>query len=121
MRNFRTLIIWKTGIEIAKEAYLVAGLLPKDERFRIIDQLTRASVSISLNIAEGCSRRSEKEYRHYLSIAMGSAFEVETILKIILELNMVAKAKLEKLIQLLEEEERMLNTIIRKIKISEKS
>jgi four helix bundle protein len=118
MKNFRTLVVWKKGIEIAKEAYLVSALLPKDERFRIVDQLTRAAVSISLNIAEGCSRKSNKEYGHYLSIAMGSAFEVETILTIILELKMVDIKEVEQLQLLVNEEERMLNGLMRKLKES---
>jgi four helix bundle protein len=118
MRNFRTLVVWQKGIEIAKEAYLISEFLPKDERFRIVDQLTRAAVSISLNIAEGCSRKSDKEYGHYLSIAMGSAFEVETILTIILELKMVDPKDVEKLQLLINEEEKMLNGLMNKLKRS---
>ena len=112
MKNFRKLIVWEKGIEITKTAYQLSENLPSQEKYRIIDQLNRAALSIPLNIAEGCSRKSEKEFRHYLSISLGSAFEVETILVIIEELSMIPSNQLIKLKGLVNEEEKMLNALI---------
>jgi four helix bundle protein len=78
MRNFRKLDIWKDGIELAKETYLLSKLLPDEEKFGLKSQICRASVSVPSNIAEGCSRNSQIEYKRFLEIAMGSAFEMET-------------------------------------------
>jgi four helix bundle protein len=60
---------------------------PDSEKFGLISQMNRAGVSIPSNIAEGCSRNSEKEYKRYLEIAMGSAFELETQLIIAYDLD----------------------------------
>ncbi|MFT5242986.1 MAG: four helix bundle protein [Psychroserpens sp.] len=62
MRNFRNLEIWKNGIEIVKQIYPLSALLPSEEKFGFRSQVTRASVSIPSNIAEGCSRNSEIEF-----------------------------------------------------------
>lgn len=78
MRNFRTLDIWKNGIEIVKQIYALCDKLPSEEKFGLKSQITRASVSIPSNIAEGCSRNSDIEFKRFLEIAMGSLFETET-------------------------------------------
>lgn len=83
MRNFRKFEIWKQGIELVKLIYEVVKLLPKEENFGLKSQLSRAVVSVPSNIAEGCSRNSEIEFKRFLEIALGSLFEVETQLIII--------------------------------------
>jgi len=89
MRNFRNYEIWKECIEIVKIVYSISSLLPKEEKFGICSQIQRAAVSIPSNIAEGCSRNSEIEFKRFLEIALGSAFEIETQLLIISELKMI--------------------------------
>ena len=76
MRNFRKLKIWEQGILIVKEVYKVARELPSDEKFGSRSQITRVAVSIPSNIAEGCSRNSEIEFKRFLEISIGSLFEV---------------------------------------------
>ncbi|MFD2724853.1 four helix bundle protein [Hyunsoonleella rubra] len=78
MRDFRKLDIWKNGIELVKQVYQLSDKLPSDEKFGLRSQLTRASVSVPSNIAEGRSRNSEVEFKRFLEIAMGSLFEIET-------------------------------------------
>lgn len=63
MRNFRNLDIWKNGIQLVKQIYKISNKLPSEERFGLRSQITRASVSIPSNIAEGCSRNSEVEFK----------------------------------------------------------
>ena len=74
MRNFRKLDIWKKGIEMVKDIYQITGVFPDSERFGLISQMQRASVSLPSNIAEGCSRNSEVEFKRFLEIAIGSLF-----------------------------------------------
>ncbi len=116
MRNFRTLKIWHNGIEIVKQIYLLANELPKEEQYGLRSQITRAAVSIPSNIAEGCSRSSELEYKRFLEIALGSVFELDTQLTVIEELKLVEN--LENIKQLLEEEGKMLNGLISRLKLA---
>ncbi len=116
MRNFRTLKIWHTGMEIVKQVYLLATVFPKEEQYGLRSQISRAAVSIPSNIAEGCSRSSEIEYKRFLEIALGSLFELDTQLEIVQELDIVQKEDLESLQKLITEEGKMLNGLISKLK-----
>jgi four helix bundle protein len=78
MRNFRELKIWQKGIDIAIKTYRVTETFPKEDKFTIVQQMNRASISIPSNIAEGCSRKSEKDYFRFVEIALGSTYELET-------------------------------------------
>ena len=75
MRNFKKLEIWRNGIDIVKTIYYLSDKLPSEEKFGLRSQITRAAISIPSNIAEGCSRSSEKEFKRFLEIAMGSLFK----------------------------------------------
>lgn len=118
MRDFRKLDIWSNGIEIVKQVYRLSEKLPPEEKFGLRSQITRAAVSIPSNIAEGCSRNSEIEFKRYLEISIGSLFEVETQLIIATELKFIPEVELERLFKLLGKEARMLNSLISKIKNS---
>ena len=78
MRNFKELRIWQTGIDIAVKTFQLADTFPKEDKFGICQQMTRAGVSIPSNIAEGSSRKSEKDYARFIEISLGSNFELET-------------------------------------------
>lgn len=78
MRNFKELRIWQKGIDIAVKTFQYAETLPKEDKFGISQQMTRAGVSIPSNIAEGSSRKSEKDYARFIEISLGSSFELET-------------------------------------------
>ena len=116
MRNFRNLNIWQQGIELVTYVYEVAAQLPKEEKYGIASQICRASVSIPSNIAEGCSRNSDIEYKRFLEIALGSAFELETQLVIIQKLRFINSDSLEKIFDLLTIEQKMVNNLISEIK-----
>jgi four helix bundle protein len=81
MRNFRELNIWKDSVTLSVEIYALIKVFPKEEKFGLSSQMSRAGVSIPSNIAEGC-RGSNKELKQYLNIALGSSFELETQLEI---------------------------------------
>ena len=81
----------------------------------MIGQLTRAAVSIPANIAEGSSRNSERDFARFLQIALGSAFEVQTYLVIVKEMNWATNEKLAPIELFLEEEIKMMHSFIRKL------
>lgn len=116
MRDFKKLEIWNNGIELVKQVYKLSSSFPSEERFGLTSQITRAVVSIPSNIAEGCSRNSEIEFKRFLEIAIGSVFEVQTQLIIAKELNFLKESDSSEIEILLEKEARMINSLISKIK-----
>ena len=81
--NFRKLDIWRDGVELADLVYAITDLFPKEERYGISSQMQRAAVSVPSNIAEGSAKESTKEVAHFLGIALGSLFELETQIEIV--------------------------------------
>ena len=116
MRDFKKLEIWNNGIELVKQVYKLSRSFPSEERFGLTSQITRAVVSIPSNIAEGCSRNSEIEFKRFLEIAIGSLFEVQTQLIIAKELNFLEESDSSEIEILLEKEAKMINSLISKIK-----
>ena len=115
MRDFKKLRVWTKGIEVAKKTYLLTSEFPSNERYGLISQMNRAAVSIPSNIAEGSGRRSEKEYRRFLEIALGSAFELETQLIISKEMEWSNKENIEKLLEQVTDAQRMITGFIKKL------
>ena len=115
MKNYKELNVWKKGIEIVKATYLLSKQLPSEEKYGMISQMTRAAVSIPANVSEGSSRNSDKDYARFLQIALGSAFELQTYLEIINELNWTKTEKINELEKILEEEIKMIHAFINKL------
>ncbi|MDP4207241.1 MAG: four helix bundle protein [Bacteroidota bacterium] len=99
MRPHKQLVAWKEAIELVKLIYKLTKLFPEDEKFGIISQLRRASVSVPANIAEGAARASSKEYSHFINIALGSLSEIDTLLTISFELAYLQEIDFNKAIQ----------------------
>ena len=78
MHNFKKLNIWVNAMSLVKDVYLLTSNFPKEEKFGLISQINRCSISIPSNIAEVSSRSSNKEFSHFIKIALGSLFELET-------------------------------------------
>src|SRR5690606_24441200 len=70
--------VWQKAIELVTETYLVTKEFPKDELFGLVSQVRRCVVSIPSNIAEGCGRKTSKDFSNFLGVALGSSFEFET-------------------------------------------
>jgi four helix bundle protein len=78
IKNFRDLIIWNRSMELARNIYELCKGFPKEETYGLASQMKRSAISIPSNIAEGFNRYHNKEYVHFLSIALGSCSELET-------------------------------------------
>ncbi|MEG9329237.1 four helix bundle protein [Salinimicrobium catena] len=115
MRNFREYDVWKRGIAFTGGIYILTRDLPDHEKFGIISQIRRASVSIPSNIAEGCSRHSEKDFARFVEIALGSAFETETLLIICHEVGYLKQEELNKVVADLQVIQRSLNSLYGKL------
>ncbi len=78
MRNFREYDVWQDAVVLVDVVYKVLKSFPTEERFVLVPQMSRSAISIPSNIAEGASRDSEKDFRRFIIIALGSAYELET-------------------------------------------
>ena len=116
MRNFKELKIWKKGFTIAVNSFKLVSTFPKEERFGISSQITRAAVSIPSNIAEGSSRSSEKDYNRFIEISLGSSFETETQILIAEAVNYGDNELRKKLLSDLDEEQKMLISFMKVLK-----
>ncbi|HET8864545.1 MAG TPA: four helix bundle protein [Gracilimonas sp.] len=114
MHNYKQLEVWKKGIHLATSIYKLTKEFPKEEKFGIISQMRRCSVSISSNIAEGAGRNSDNEFRQFLNISFGSCSELETQLIISHKLEYLAKSEFEKISSDLSEIQKMIYTLIQK-------
>ncbi|CAM1369888.1 conserved hypothetical protein [Tenacibaculum litoreum] len=107
MHKVEDLKIWQKSIELAKATYLLVSELPSDEKFGLTSQIKRSAISIPSNIAEGAGRNSQKEFKHFLSIANGSTYELQTQLLLVIELNLIHKDKVQPIIELCIEIQKM--------------
>jgi four helix bundle protein len=96
--------------------YDITKSFPKEELFGLSNQFRRASSSISCNIAEGCGYRTNREFRRYLYIALGSAFESENILSISIDLGFIEEKKIDYLTNEIKQVKKMLYALIAKLK-----
>ena len=108
VRNFKGLDVWNIAIKVGKRVYEISDKFPKSEIYGLSSQLRRAAVSISSNIAEGCGRKTNKDFANFLHISMGSIREVESQLFISKELGYLSENDLKEMESELNELGRML-------------
>lgn len=116
MHKLNDLIVWQKAMELSKQIYLVSLDLPKEEKFGLISQVKRSAVSIPSNIAEGAGRNSDKEFLHFLGIANGSAYELQTQLILIEEFKLLKDDQIKPLIELCIEIQKMIYSLQKKLK-----
>ncbi|MFY0607189.1 MAG: four helix bundle protein [Cyclobacteriaceae bacterium] len=112
MRNFRNYKVWELGHEVTILIYGLTSKFPDSERFGLTSQLRRASSSVPANIAEGCGRDSEKDFRRFFFIANGSATEVEYFLILATELGYLDKSEGELITEKVNILKRSLNNLL---------
>ncbi len=113
--DFKDLIIWQKGIEIAEKCYLLTKNFPRDELFGMTQQIRRASASIPANIAEGYGRRTPGDYGRFLNISQGSINELQTHLILASRVGLCTVKDIELIIQYLQEETKMIISLIKKL------
>ena len=89
--------VFKVTREFVLNSYKETKGFPVDEKFGMISQIRRAALSVHLNVAEGCSRKSLTERKRFYEIARGSLIEVDTALDIAIDLGYTSKEKIETL------------------------
>ena len=112
MKNFKGLKIWQKGMDIVTEIYQLIKKLPRSEVYNLISQISRSSVSIPSNIVKGGARSGAKDYKRFLEIALGSAFELETQLLIIQNVKLLSEDEVSKSLELVCEEQKMIQRFI---------
>ena len=115
MKSHKDLIVWQKSMLLVKRLYEVTRTFPQEELFGITSQMRRAAVSIPSNIAEGYGRLYEKDTVRFLSIALGSAAELETQLLISKQIGFLSQSELDELLALNIEIIRMLTALANKI------
>lgn len=116
MRDFRKYDLWIDAIDFVDEIYRAVKGFPESEKFILVSQMTRAAISIPSNIAEGSSRESEKDFGRFITIAQGSAFELETQILISKRRNFISEKEYLELIKSIHSIQKRLAGLKRKLK-----
>ncbi|MEO5715588.1 MAG: four helix bundle protein [Luteolibacter sp.] len=115
MFGFERLEVWEKAIHFADTVYSITRDFPSDERFGLTNQMRRAAVSISSNIAEGSARNSKKDFARFVEIATGSLFEVVSQSFISWNQGMLSPEEFEEIYLAAEEQGRMLSGLRRSL------
>ena len=115
MFNFEKLEVWKKAIDFSDFIYTTTRTFPDDERFGLTNQMRRAAVSISSNIAEGTSRHSKDDYARFLEIATGSVFEVVSQSFVARRQGYLSETDRQRIYAAAEEQSRMLSGLRRSL------
>lgn len=110
--NYTELDVWKYSRELVKLVYLLTKSFPKEELYALTNQIRRSVVSVPSNIAEGIGRQSNKETIHFLYIAKGSLFEVETQLYLSFDLGYMSEIELKSILEKVISNKKLLNGFI---------
>jgi four helix bundle protein len=116
LRSFRELTVWQKSMQLATGIYKLTQDFPREEIYGLTSQLRRAAVSIPSNIAEGHGRSGVGEYRHFLWIARGSNFEIQTQLEIARTLKMSDPKLLKEFEALSQEIGKMIYALLDKLR-----
>ncbi len=117
MHRFKELEIWKRSRLFCSKIYKLTSNFPESEKFGLTNQLHRASVSIPSNIAEGSSRKSNKDFSRFLEITLGSCYEIETQLLIAFDLKFITELGLHEISKELDEIIKMISKFKSTLKI----
>jgi four helix bundle protein len=116
MSNYRELNVWTSAMDLVEEIYLATNEFPKEEKFGLVSQMRRASVSIPSNIAEGSGRNSRGFFINFLNLAKGSTCELETQVLIAHRLGFLPENKMRELTHKSDQIQRMLYKLINSLK-----
>ncbi|MEP1095762.1 MAG: four helix bundle protein [Cyclobacteriaceae bacterium] len=115
MHDFKKLDVWEKSMKLAEEVYSITNQFPDGEKYGLTSQMRRCSVSIPSNIAEGAGRNGDKEFANFLSISLGSAFELETQLLLSARLKFVEETIIENILVELDSICKMLHVLKKRL------
>ena len=113
--QFRKLVAWQKGVDLAVNVYRVCEAFPKYEQFGLAQQMRSASVSVPSNVAEGCGRGTLPDYRRFLMQARGSVYELEPQIKIAMRIGFITDTDAIRLTSEATDVARLINGIIREL------
>ena len=117
MRDYKKYDVWQKAHEFAFYIYKeIIPYFPKSEQYELASQLKRSAYSIPLNIAEGCGRNSDKDFVHFLDMALGSAHEAEYCSLLASDLGFIIKDKYDSLLLRINEIKAKLINLIKSIR-----
>ena len=116
MHNFKELKVWQLSRSLVKEIYEITAEFPASEKYGLISQLRRCAVSIPSNIAEGAGRRTDKDFTQFLSISLGSSYELETLLILSFDVSFITEHQLQNLTNKISEIQKMTNGLIKTLR-----
>lgn len=117
MKSYRDLIVWNKSMSLVTLIYTILKKFLDEEKFGLVSQIKRSSVSVPSNIAEGYGRNYTKDYSRFLQIARGSLYEMQTQIEISKNLNFISEKEVKEIFDLTLEVEKMLNSLINKLKV----
>ena len=115
VKSHKDLRVWRLYMALAKDIYGLVERFPKKEEYRLTGQIIRAVISIPANIAEGNARGTRKDYAHFISIARGSAAELETLLLLAQDVELAPASVFKEPLERTNEIARMLNGLRRSL------
>ena len=117
MRDYRKYDVWQKSHVLTLHIYkVIVPLFPKSEQFELTGQLKRAAYSIPLNIVEGCGRNTDKDFVHFLDIALGSCHEVAYCSLLAFDLNFIDQNNFDNLSEMINEVKAKLINLIKSIR-----
>ena len=116
MHNFKELKVWQLSRRLVKEVYETTKSFPAEEKYGLTSQLRRCAVSIPTNISEGSGRKTDKDFAQFLSISLGSAYELETLLILSFDVNFISQVQLEELSIKISEIQKMIFGLIKTLR-----
>ncbi len=114
-KSYQDLLVWQKAVTLTSDVYKTTGLFPDDERFSLTQQIKRSAVSVPSNIAEGWGRNTDKSFGHFLSIAKGSLYELQTQLIIANRLEYINEQTLNELDSKIVEISKMTSSLMKKL------
>ncbi|MCB9188996.1 MAG: four helix bundle protein [Flavobacteriales bacterium] len=114
-KSYQDLLVWQKSVELTTDVYKTTKEFPDEERFSLIQQVKRSAVSVPSNIAEGWGRNTDKSFGHFLSIAKGSLYELQTQLIIANKLEYINDQTLNELDSKIVEISKMTSSLLKKL------
>lgn len=118
MKGYKELKVWQRSFALVNRLYVATNQFPKSQQFSLAQQIQRAAVSVPSNIAEGANRQSVKEYRHFLSIALGSLAEIETQVMIAQTQKFMPAEDADRMLDEIDQIGKMMRSLLKKLQSS---